>query len=169
MNLPTAALLIIRERKLLLAYSRNKCCFYLPGGKIDEGESSASALCREIAEEMKVTIEEHELDYYTHISAPAYGEKNGTMMEQDCFFLRRNIIPEAAAEIGELKYFSLKEYLSQTNQAPGAIKILEQLQNEGLIDWSFVVFAYLNHWIESTASVLLYSCIHDWLLSLDFL
>jgi 8-oxo-dGTP pyrophosphatase MutT (NUDIX family) len=134
MILPTAALLIIRERKLLLAYSRNKCCFYLPGGKIDEGETSATASCREIAEEMDVMIEGHELDYYTHISAPAFGEESGTIMEQDCFFLRRNIIPQASAEIGELKYFSLKEYLSQTNQAPGAVEILQKLQNEGLID-----------------------------------
>jgi 8-oxo-dGTP pyrophosphatase MutT (NUDIX family) len=134
MKLSTAGLLVIEDRKLLLAYSRNKQCFYLPGGKIDPDETAVTALCREIAEEMNVTIEAHELDYYTHISAPAYGEENGTMMEQDCFFLRRNIIPQASAEIGELKYFSLTEYLSQTNQAPGAVKILEQLQNEGLID-----------------------------------
>jgi len=133
MKLATAGLLVIQGRKLLLAYSRNKSCFYLPGGKIDEGETSAAALCREIAEEMNVKIEEHELDYYTHISAPAFGEENGTMMEQDCFFLRRDIIPQASAEIGELKYFTLKEYLSQANQAPGAVKILQKLQNEGLI------------------------------------
>jgi 8-oxo-dGTP pyrophosphatase MutT (NUDIX family) len=134
MTLATAGLLVIRDRKLLLAYSRNKSCFYLPGGKIDEGETAASALRREIAEELNVTIEENELDYYTHISAPAYGEENGTTMEQDCFFLRRKIIPQASAEIRDVKYFSLKEYFSETNRAPGAIKILEQLHNEGLVD-----------------------------------
>ena len=70
MKLPTAGLLIIENRKLLLAYSRNKQCFYLPGGKIDTGETVAKALCREIAEEMNVTISEHELNFYIHISAP---------------------------------------------------------------------------------------------------
>ena len=134
MKLTTAGLLLIRERKLLLAYSRNKQCFYLPGGKIDDGETAAKALCREIAEEMNVIIDERELSYYTHISAPAYGEENGRMMEQDCFFLHRKVIPRAAAEIGELKYFSLDEYLSETNRAPGAVMILEQLKNEGFID-----------------------------------
>ena len=80
MKLPTAGLLIIENRKLLLAYSRNKQCFYLPGGKIDVDETAAQALCREIAEEMNVTIEENELEYYMHITAPAYGEENGTIM-----------------------------------------------------------------------------------------
>ncbi len=134
MKLPTAGLLIIQNRKLLLAYSRNKQCFYLPGGKIDESETAAKALCREIAEELNVTIGEHELKYHTHIAAPAYGEENGIIMEQDCFFLHRNITPQASAEIGELKYFSLNDYLSETNRAPGAVMILELLQKDGLID-----------------------------------
>jgi 8-oxo-dGTP pyrophosphatase MutT (NUDIX family) len=134
MKLPTVGLLIIQNRKLLLAYSRNKKCFYLPGGKIDEGETAACALCREISEEMNVIIDEHELKYHTHITAPAYGEESGIIMEQDCFLLTRNITPQASAEIGELKYFSLDDYLSETNRAPGAIIVLELLQNEGLID-----------------------------------
>ncbi|WP_236263836.1 NUDIX domain-containing protein [Dysgonomonas sp. Marseille-P4677] len=35
----TAGLLIIKENKLLLAYSNNKKAWYLPGGKIEAGES----------------------------------------------------------------------------------------------------------------------------------
>ena len=134
MKLPTAGLLIIDNRKLLLAYSRNKQCFYLPGGKIDMGETATKALCREIAEEMNVTVSEHELNYYTHITAPAYGEENGMMMEQDCFLLDRNITPRASAEIEVLKYFSLNENLLESNRAPGVVMILRQLQSGGLID-----------------------------------
>jgi 8-oxo-dGTP pyrophosphatase MutT (NUDIX family) len=134
MQLPTAGLLVIENRKLLLAYSRNKQCFYLPGGKIDEGETATSALCREIEEEMNVALEETDLHYYTHISAPAYGEVNGTIMEQDCFLLNKKIIPSASAEVGELKYFSLEEYLLEENKAPGAVMILEQLKADNLID-----------------------------------
>jgi ADP-ribose pyrophosphatase YjhB (NUDIX family) len=134
MKLPTAGSLVIQNRKLLLPYSRNKNCFYLPGGKIDEGETAARALCRQIAEEMSVTIGEDELKYHTHITAPAYGEENGIIMEQDCFFLHRKITPQPSAEIEELKYFSLNDYLSESSRAPGALMILELLQNDGLID-----------------------------------
>ncbi|HEX7847356.1 MAG TPA: NUDIX domain-containing protein [Chitinophagaceae bacterium] len=134
MQLPTAGLLFIKERKLLLAFSRNKQCFYLPGGKINAGETATAALCREIEEELNVRLSENELSFYTHISAPAYGEQNGTIMEQDCFLTHDSFTPAASAEIGELRFFSLAEYLQQQNTAPGAVIILEQLKKDGLID-----------------------------------
>ncbi len=133
MPLHTAGLLVIKNKKLLLAFSRNKQCFYLPGGKIDTGETARQALCREIAEELLVQVTDADLDYYTHISAPAYGEKDGLVMEQDCFLMRREITAAPAAEIGELRYFSLAEYLQEPQQAPGAVMILQQLTMAGLI------------------------------------
>jgi 8-oxo-dGTP pyrophosphatase MutT (NUDIX family) len=134
MQLPTAGLLLIKDRKLLLAFSNNKQSFYLPGGKIDSGETAARALCREIAEELNISLDEYELEYYTHISAPAYGEQNGIIMEQDCFLINKQFEPVAAAEIGALKYFSSGEYLQETNKVPGALMILQQLKSDGLID-----------------------------------
>ncbi len=134
MQLNTSGLLLIQNRKLLLAFSRNKQCFYLPGGKVDPGEIAATALCREIAEEMNVTLNPEELIYYTHITAPAYGETEGTIMEQDCFLVNRPLEARAAAEIGELRYFNLREYLAETNTAPGAVMILEQLKADDLVD-----------------------------------
>src|SRR5215470_1282985 len=127
MKLPTAGLLVIQDRKLLLAYSNNKRCFYLPGGKVDIHETATQALCREISEELSVSIEETELTHYTHITAPAFGEEKGTIMEQECFLLQRPITPAASAEVSDLKYFSLDEYLCQSNQAPGAVMILAHL------------------------------------------
>ena len=134
MKLATAGLLLLKDRKLLLAYSSNKQCFYLPGGKIDPGETAAQALCREIAEELNIHVAENELQWYTHISAPAYGEIPGTMMEQECFFIRSMADPVASAEIGKIKYFTVADYLQQPNTAPGAIMILEQLKRDGFID-----------------------------------
>lgn len=134
MQLATVGLLAVRDRKLLLAYSNNKQCFYLPGGKVDPGESATAALCREIAEELNIALTEEELDYYTHISAPAYGEQEGIIMEQDCFFVHRLLNPEASAEIGSLKYFSYADYQQETHRAPGAVLILKQLQADGIID-----------------------------------
>lgn len=132
-TLHTAGLLVIKNRKLLLAFSKNKQCFYLPGGKIHTGESATQALCREIKEELNVILQEAELEYYTHITAPAYGETAGIIMEQDCYFLHRSIQAQASAEIETLQYFVLKEYLLQENQAPGAIAILQQLTGAGII------------------------------------
>jgi 8-oxo-dGTP pyrophosphatase MutT (NUDIX family) len=134
MQLETAGLLLIQNRKLLLAFSNNKQCFYLPGGKIDNGETATTALCREIKEELNISLKEDELEYYSHISAPAYGEKNGVIMEQDCFLINKKVTPVAAAEIGAIKYFSVEEYLQEINKAPGAVMILKKLQADNLID-----------------------------------
>jgi len=134
MQLPTAGLLAIKDRRLLLAYSKNKKCFYLPGGKIDRNETAAQALCREIEEELNVPLQETELRYYTHITAPAFGEMNGTIMEQDCFLVNKIVEPVACAEISELRYFTLTEYLAQPQTAPGAVRVLEILKEDNLID-----------------------------------
>ena len=134
MQLHTAGLLAIKGKKLLLAFSNNKQCFYLPGGKVDAAETASQALCREIEEELNTLITENDLQFFTHISAPAYGETPGIIMEQDCFLLTREIEPKAAAEIGALQYFSLREYRLQSKQAPGAVMILEHLTAAGLID-----------------------------------
>jgi 8-oxo-dGTP pyrophosphatase MutT (NUDIX family) len=119
MQLETAGLLAIKNRKLLLAFSKNKQCFYLPGGKTNEGETAKKALCREIAEELNVQLSQTDLEYYSHVTAPAYCETTGIIMEQDCFLLLTEIDPVASAEIEELRYFSLKEYLQELNNAPG--------------------------------------------------
>ena len=131
--LPCAGLLYIENKKLLLAYSIHKQCFYLPGGKISNNETATQALCREVFEEMNIEINENDLQFYTHITAPAYGEKVGTMMEQECFFLHKIISPKASAEIAALKYFTLKEYKEEKEQAPGVMMILQQLKNDGYI------------------------------------
>ncbi|HVZ57980.1 MAG TPA: NUDIX domain-containing protein [Chitinophagaceae bacterium] len=134
MQLPTAGLLLIRDRKLLLAFSNKKKCYYLPGGKIEAGESPSAALCREIEEELRIRLNESDLRFYTHISAPAFGEPPGVIMEQDCFLVHTQGEPFPSGEIGALRYFGLADYLDQPVTAPGAVLILERLKADQLID-----------------------------------
>src|SRR5215467_4791513 len=104
--LTTAGLVVIKNRRLLLAFSRNKKAWYLPGGKTDVGESTDHALIREIKEELNIHIRSHEIKYYMHISAPAFGEDN-VMMEQDCYIHELLNEPEPASEIEALAYFTI--------------------------------------------------------------
>ena len=134
MQLHTAGLLFIQNKKLLLAFSKNKQCFYLPGGKIDETETASQALCREIEEELNVSLADDDLEYYTHITANAFGEYAGVVMEQECFLVRKDIHPRPNAEIGEVRFFTLTEYLREECQAPGAVIILQQLTDAGLLE-----------------------------------
>lgn len=125
--LPTAGLVVVKGDKLLLAYSKNKKAWYLPGGKIDEGESSLETLQREIFEELNIVLNVERLKYYCHITAPAYGEDPPIIMEQDCFIYQLNEKIEPKNEIGEVRFFDIKMYQSEPAQVPGVLLVFDKL------------------------------------------
>lgn len=131
-QLPTAGLLVINDNRLLLTFSKNKKAWYLPGGKIDEGETSESGLIREIKEELNVNLDNEKLRFFCHITAEAYGEQN-LLMEQDCFLydLKEDIKP--TNEIEAVNYFSFEEYLNEEIQVIGVLKVYEELKKNQLI------------------------------------
>jgi len=125
--LNTAGLVVVKENKLLLAYSKNKNAWYLPGGKIDQGENSLEALNREILEELNLVLKADRLKYYCHISAAAFGESENIIMEQDCFLYELNEVIQASNEIDEVRFFDVKMYQLEPAQVPGVLKIFDQL------------------------------------------
>jgi 8-oxo-dGTP pyrophosphatase MutT (NUDIX family) len=132
-QLKTAGLVVIQNGKLLLALSRNKNAWYLPGGKTDEGETSVAALIRELREELNISISPKDLVFYTHITAPAFGEMQDLVMEQDCFLHELYTNPLPGAEIRELKYFSRRDYIREV-QVPGVVLLMEKLIADKLMD-----------------------------------
>lgn len=131
-TLATAGLIIVQQQALLLAYSNNKQAWYLPGGKIDAGETAIQALHREIAEELALNLDPQRLHFYTHISAPAYGELPDTMMAQDCYVYDLGTDTfEAQAEIGAVRYFTWDEFQQLDIQVAGVMKVYERLRVDG--------------------------------------
>jgi 8-oxo-dGTP pyrophosphatase MutT (NUDIX family) len=126
-------LIVIKDRKLLLAFSNNKKAWYLPGGKVDAGETPVAALRREIKEELNVDLTEHGVQWYYHITAPAFAENN-LEMRQHCYRYDLRQTPQATAEIGAVRYFGLDDYLQETHQAPGVLIAFRKLQQDGLVD-----------------------------------
>lgn len=128
--LPTAGLIIIKDNRLLLAYSKNKKAWYLPGGKIDPGESAVDTILRESFEELSLSLDTRLLSYYCHISATAYGETPGLMMEQECFIYEGNDEIRPGNEIEAVRYYDHTMYLSEPAQVPGVLKVFEQLHKD---------------------------------------
>ena len=133
-TLITAGLVVVKDRKLLLAFSKNKKAFYLPGGKTDDGETTTQALIREIREELNVSLDPGALQFYMHVEALAFGEKDDMLMKQDCFRAELPAIPIPAAEIGDLRYFDTRHYDLEPQQVPGVITVMRQLKEDDLID-----------------------------------
>lgn len=132
-TLQTVGLLIINNNKLLLAYSKNKKAWYLPGGKVDSGETPLQSLQREIKEELNINLDLSLIKYYCHIQAPAYGENRNVIMEQDCFRYKydQKIIP--TNEIEAVKYFDLKTYVLEEKQVAGVLTVFKNLINDNLL------------------------------------
>lgn len=133
-DLPTVGLVVVDDHKLLLAYSNNKKAWYLPGGKVDQGEDVKTALIREIEEELAVSLNPDKLKPLLSVSAPAYGEKLNIMMRQECFLytLEEEKI-QATNEIGAVKYFSFHEYKQEAVLVPGVLMVYDFLKKEKLI------------------------------------
>ena len=129
----TVGLLVIKNDKLLLAYSNNKRAWYLPGGKIETDELPQQSLVREIWEELTLKIDVKLLKYYCHITAPAYGEEENLIMEQDCYLyeLHENISPNN--EIEAIKFFDSYSYEQEPAQVIGVLQIFKRLKADGLV------------------------------------
>ena len=133
MILLTAGLVVTKNNQLLLAYNNNKNAWYLPGGKIDKGETAKEALIREVREELNIDLQPDKIENYKHISAPAYGESPELIMEQDTFLynLTENIQP--SHEIAAVKYFDLEMYKQELAQVPGVLKVFKLLKEDSII------------------------------------
>lgn len=132
-SLPTAGLIVLKNNKLLLAYSKNKKAWYLPGGKIDTGETSLAALQREIQEELNITLDPALIQFYCHVTAPAYGENAHIIMEQDCFIYDLKEKIEPSNEIEDVKYFDCTMYAAEPIQVIGVLKVFENLKKDNLL------------------------------------
>lgn len=132
-DLHTVGLVVVQHNKLLLAYSNNKQAWYLPGGKIDANETSVIALVREVSEELGITLDEAQLKYYVHITAPAYGEQQNITMQQSCYIYPLTETLNVGNEIGGVKCFSPDEYANEPAQVPGVVQLFKQLQSDQLI------------------------------------
>ncbi|MCD2422918.1 NUDIX domain-containing protein [Niabella pedocola] len=132
-QLATAGLVVISEGKLLLAYSKNKNAWYLPGGKTEAGETAVHSLIREIKEELNLDIHPSELTYYGHITAPAYGEVPHLLMEQECFLYQVFAPIQPGNEIDAVAYFDEATYKQQPAQVPGVLQLFERLKQDQFI------------------------------------
>ncbi|RDI30816.1 NUDIX hydrolase [Lentzea flaviverrucosa] len=115
----------VEAGRLLVVRSRNKKAFYLPGGKIEPGESLEEALLREVSEELGVDAARPEV--LKRYVAPAYGEGEGAMVDMTCFTAQLKGTPRPAGEIAELTYVTRDEYRAHAETAPAIHEVLDDL------------------------------------------
>lgn len=114
--LQCACLVDVRDQKLLLVKVRQNQHWYLPGGKIEQGESPDQALGRELAEELGIAIQDAR--YLYTVIAPAYGQAGN--VELICYRAKWQGQPRAMGEISEVAWLPLQNL----NQFAPAVQVL---------------------------------------------
>ncbi|MEN9656999.1 MAG: hypothetical protein RL571_464 [Pseudomonadota bacterium] len=107
LRLRCACLVAEQNNSLLLVRVRENAHWYLPGGKIEVGESAEAAMIREVAEELGIHIEQGSSRYLYTVIAPAYGQAGE--VELVCFTAQWQNIPQPLGEISEVAWLPLHE------------------------------------------------------------
>jgi len=98
-----AAALTRGDGAMLLVRKRGTSTFMQPGGKIEPHEDADQALCRELSEELGLTILPTDAQYVGRFAAQAANETDHVVIAE-IFRLESDLTVEAAAEIEEARW-----------------------------------------------------------------
>ena len=125
------ALVLVRDRKQLVARTKGKTAFFTPGGKREAGESDHDALVRECHEELTITLTRSTIEPYGVFEAQAFGKPEGTMVRMTCYSADFEGTLTPSNEIEELRWIDSSQ--ADLVSATSAL-ILQDLKAKGLID-----------------------------------
>ncbi|MCB8819186.1 NUDIX hydrolase [Microvirga rosea] len=99
---------VIRDDRgrVLLVRKRGTQAFMQPGGKREPGEDDATALARELREELGCRVRQDSLRFLKNITAPAANEP-GRMVEAALYEVDVAGKPAVSAEIDELRWIDV--------------------------------------------------------------
>lgn len=126
-----AAIALIRDRRVLMVTARGRDVIYMPGGKIDAGESAAEAAAREAFEEVSLVLDPAELTELFTVVTQAHGEPEGRLVRMTVFETRSNETPSPSAEVSELHWAGTEDL---DRCPPAGREVVERLVALNIID-----------------------------------
>ena len=136
MTLRVSALLLVRDRRVLMVRARARDVLYLPGGKAEPHETDVEAVIREAFEETGLRLTADDVDAFGTVTEPAHGQAPGTMVAMALFLVRPggtldSATPVASAEVDEVEWVTSAD----TDRCPPAgVETLRRLVAAGLVD-----------------------------------
>lgn len=130
-DIEVAAVALIRDRRMLMVTARDRDVLYLPGGKVDPGETPADAAARETREEVAVELVPDSLRELFTVVTQAHGEPDGRRVRMVVFAAQTDGEPRPSAEVSAVHWVGTVD----VNRCPPAgTEVLRRLAAMGLID-----------------------------------
>lgn len=124
------AFIYIKNQEILMALSKGKDTYYIPGGKRKENETDNKALSREVKEELNIDLSETSIKHYGTFIAQAHGKAEGVMVQMTCYTANFTGEIKPSSEIQDLAYytFAQRDIVGPVDQI-----IFDDLREKGLI------------------------------------
>ena len=130
-DIQVAAVVLLRERRMLMVTARNRDVLYLPGGKVDPGESPADAAARETREEVAVGLVPGSVRELFTVTTQAHGEPDGRQVRMVVFSADAEGEPQPSAEVSEVHWVTTADL---HRCPPAGTEVLRRLAAMGLVD-----------------------------------
>ncbi len=125
------AWIYIKDRRVLFARSEGKDVFYLPGGKRENNETDKETLCREVAEELSVSILPDTARFVSIFESQAHGMPDGVIARVSCYTADFEGTVTPSGEIAEIAWLSSAD---EHKTVSAGILALHYLHKHNLID-----------------------------------
>ena len=131
-----SALLLVRDRHVLMVRARARDVLYLPGGKAEPHETDVEAAVREAYEETGLRLTAADVEPFGVVFEPAHGQAPGTMVAMTLFLVRPggpldSATPVASAEVDEVEWVTSAD---AGRCPPAGVETLRRLVAAELID-----------------------------------
>lgn len=124
----TVAWVRVEDGRILCARSRGRDVFYIPGGKLEAGETELDALLREIKEELAVDLVPETVRAFGTYQARAHAQADGVEVVMSCYTADYQGAPSASGEIEELDWLG---YADRDRVAPVDQLLFDDLRAAG--------------------------------------
>ncbi|MGH1524908.1 NUDIX hydrolase [Leifsonia sp. L25] len=126
-----SAVAVVRHRRVLMVTSRGRDVYYMPGGKIDPGETAAEAAAREAEEEVALVLDADGLTELFEVRTQAHGEPDGRQVHMTVFGAETAAEPVASGEVDAVHWVTTAD---AGRCPPAGHAVLDRLAALGLID-----------------------------------